>query len=162
HGEGFGWRWRSGADHAACRDDFPKGLEHREWVCTIGLNADSERALRYASQAAHNVHANLTLVHVIPGSGPDLPMQLELEERLQSEKREAASRRIEELQSVVGLHARVSIAIGPTKDMRVEEARRLQADVLVIGRSPQSGMLGRLRDLSYAVVRDAPCPVISV
>jgi len=89
-------------------------------------------------------------------------MQLELEERLQSEKREAASRRIEELQSVVGSHARVSIAIGPTKDMRVEEARRLQADVLVIGRSPQSGMLGRLRDLSYAVVRDAPCPVLSV
>jgi len=89
-------------------------------------------------------------------------MQLELEERLQSEKREAASRRIEELQSVVCSHARVSIAIGPTKDMLVEEARRLQADVLVIGRSPQSGMLGRLRDLSYAVVRDAPCPVLSV
>ena len=54
-------------------------------------------------------------------------MQLELEERLQSEKREAASRRIEELQSVVGSHARVSIAIGPTKDMLVEQARRLQA-----------------------------------
>jgi len=77
---------------------------------------------------------------------------LELEERLKSEKREAASRRIEELQSVVGSHARVSIAIGPTKDMLVEQARRLQAHVLV-GRSPQSGMLGRLRDLSYAVVR---------
>jgi hypothetical protein len=35
-------------------------------------------------------------------------------------------------------------------------------DVLVIGRSPQSGVSGRLRDLSYAVVRDAPCPVLSV
>jgi nucleotide-binding universal stress UspA family protein len=140
----------------------PRQLEHREWVCSIGLNTDSERVLRYASQAAEAVHANLTLVHVIPASGPDLPVQLDLEERVQSAKREAASRRIEELQSTAGSHALVSIAIGPIKDMLTEEARRLRADVLVIGRSPQSGVLGRLRDLSYAIARDAPCPVLSV
>jgi nucleotide-binding universal stress UspA family protein len=140
----------------------PRQLEHREWVCAIGLDTDSERVLRYASQAAQAVHANLTLVYVIPASGPDLPVQLDLEERLQSSKREAASRRIEELQSAVGSHALVTIAIGPIKDMLTEAARRLRADVLVIGRSPQSGVLGRLRDLSYAVARDAPCPVLSV
>ena len=140
----------------------PRQLEHREWVCAIGLNADSERVLRFASQAAKDVHANLTLVHVILASGADLLVQLDLEERLQSEKREAASRRIEELQSTAGSSARVSIGIGAIKDMVTEEARRLRADVLVIGRSPQSGVLGRLRDLSYAVVRDAPCPVLSV
>ena len=44
-------------------------------------------------------HADLTLVHVIPASGSDLPIELDLEERLQSAKKEAASRRIEELQS---------------------------------------------------------------
>jgi nucleotide-binding universal stress UspA family protein len=140
----------------------PRQLEHREWVCSIGLNTDSERVLRYASQAAEAVHANLTLVHVIPASGPDLPVQLDLEERLQSAKREAASRRIEELQSTAGSHALVSVAIGPIKDMLTEEARRLRADVLVIGRSPQSGAQGRLQDLSYAIARDAPCPVLSV
>jgi nucleotide-binding universal stress UspA family protein len=140
----------------------PRQLEHREWACCIGLNTDSERVLRYASQAAEAVHANLTLVHVIPASGPDLPVQLDLEERLQSAKREAASRRIEELQSTAGSHALVSVAIGPIKDMLTEEARRLRADVLVIGRSPQSGAQGRLQDLSYAIARDAPCPVLSV
>ena len=140
----------------------PRQLEHREWVCAIGLNADSERVLRFAGQAAKDVHANLTLVHVILASGADLLVQLDLEERLQSEKREAASRRIEELQSTAGSSARVSIGIGAIKDMVTEEARRLRADVLVIGRSPQSGVSGRLRDLSYAVVRDAPCPVLSV
>ena len=140
----------------------PRQLEHREWVCAIGLDADSERVLRYASQAAEAVRANLTLVHMIPASGPDPPVQLDLEERLQSAKREAASRRIEELQRAVGSHALVSIAIGPIKDALTEAARRLRADVLMIGRSPQSGVLGRLRDLSYAVTRDAPCPVLSV
>ena len=140
----------------------PRRLEHREWVCAIALNADSERVLRFASQAAKAVHANLTLLHVIPESETDLLVQLDLEERLQSAQRAAASRRIEELQSAVGSHALVSIAIGPIKDVLTEEARKLPADVLVMGRSPQPGAQGRLRDLSYAVVRDAPCPVISV
>jgi nucleotide-binding universal stress UspA family protein len=140
----------------------PRQLEHREWVCAVGLDSDSQRVLRYASQAADSVHANFTLVHVIPASGSELTVELDLEERLQSAKREAASRRIEALQGAAGSHALVSIAIGPIKDMLTEAARRLRADVLVIGRSPQSGGLGRLSDLSYTVARDAPCPVLSV
>ena len=140
----------------------PWQLEHREWVCAIGLDADSERVLRYASQITEAVHANLTLVHVISPSGSDLPVQLDLRERLQSAEREAAVRRIKELQSAAGSRAAVSVAVGSIKDILIGAARRLQADVLVIGRSPQPGSLGRLRDLPYAVVRDAPCPVLSV
>jgi nucleotide-binding universal stress UspA family protein len=140
----------------------PRHLEHREWVCAVGLDADSERVLRYAGQAAESVQANLTLVHVISASGPELPVELDLEERLQSAKRGAASRRIEEVQSAARSHAPVTIATGPIREMLTEAARRLRADVLVIGRSPQSGVLGRLRDLSYAIARDAPCPVLSV
>ncbi len=140
----------------------PRRLEHREWVCAISSETDAERVLRYASHATEAVHANLTLVHVIPASGPGLMVELDLEERLQSAKREASSRRIEELQSIAGSHAVVSIAIGSIKDMLTEEARRLRADVLVIGRTPHFGVLGRLQDLSYALARDAPCPVLSV
>jgi nucleotide-binding universal stress UspA family protein len=139
----------------------PRELEHREWVCAIGLDSDSERVLRYASQAAKSVHANLTLVHVIPAEESDLPMELDLQERLQSARREVASVRMEALQSAVGSRETVSIAVGPIRDMLTETAHRLRADVLVIGRSPQSGLLGRLRDLSYAIARDAPCPVWS-
>jgi nucleotide-binding universal stress UspA family protein len=140
----------------------PRQLEHREWVCAIGLDADSERVLRYANQGAESIHANLTLVHVITTSPPELRVGLDLEERLQSAKREAAGRRIEELQAAAGSRALVHIASGSIKHALTEQARRLRADVLMIGRSPQSGTLGRLRDLSYAIARDAPCPVLSV
>ena len=140
----------------------PRQLELREWVCAIDLNGDSKRVLRYASQAAESVHANLTLIHVISESGPELPVQLDLEGRLQSAKREAANSRIEELQKAAGSRAFTSVVIGPIKNMLTDEARRLRADVLVMGRSPQSGVLGRLRDLTYALVREAPCPVLSV
>lgn len=96
---------------------------------------------------------------MIPGNGTGLPVQSYAEERQQSAKREAASRRVEERQSAAGSHAPVSIATGA---MLTEEARRLHADVLVMGRSPESGALGRMRDLSYAVVRDSPCGVLSL
>src|ERR1700722_59959 len=108
----------------------PRQLEHREWVCAIGLNADSERVLRFAGQAAKDVHANLTLLHVILASGADLLVQLDLEERLQSEKREAASRRIEELQSTAGSHARVSIGIGAIKNKYRARASGVVADMV--------------------------------
>jgi nucleotide-binding universal stress UspA family protein len=141
----------------------PRPLEHREWVCAIGLQADSERVLRVASQLAKTVHANLTLLHAIPSSEPGLEVQLDLEERVQSAERKAACHRIEELQRKTGSGARATIAVGPIKAALTEAARKLRADVLMIGRSPQSGSLGgRLRDLTYAVIRDAPCTVLSI
>jgi nucleotide-binding universal stress UspA family protein len=140
----------------------PRPLEHREWLCAVGLQADSERVLRYASQIAKEVHANLTLVHAIPTLERDLPIQLDLDERLQSAEKEAADRRISELQRAVGSKGRVAVAIGPIRDTLVEAASRLRADVLMIGRSPQPGSMGRIRDLTYAMVRDAPCPVLSI
>ncbi|MFZ0960328.1 MAG: universal stress protein [Terriglobia bacterium] len=140
----------------------PRPLEHREWVCAIGLSADSERVLRYASQIAETFHANLSLLHAVPVAQPGLPVQLDLEERVQLMEVQAARERFRKLQRVVRSHARVTIAVGPIKEALTEAARRLQADALIIGRSSQSGAQGRLRDLTYAVVRDAPCPVVSV
>jgi nucleotide-binding universal stress UspA family protein len=138
----------------------PRPLEHREWVCAVGLQPDSERVLRFASQTADSVHANLSLIHAIPATEPGAAFQFDLEERVQSAERQAARRRIEELQRTVGSHAPVHIAVGPIKDALTEAACRLQADALLIGRRPQAGV--RLRDLTYAVVRDAPCPVLSI
>lgn len=140
----------------------PRPLGHREWVCAIGLSADSERVLRISSQLAETAHANLSIIHAIPAAQPGPPVQFDLEERGQSTERQAARERVRELQRSLGSHARVHITVGPIKDALTETARRLQADALVIGRSSHPGAQGRLRDLTYAVVRDAPCPVISV
>ena len=37
-----------------------------------------------------------------------------------------------------------------------------QADALVIGRGSAAGLFGRLRTNAYAIIRQAPCPVVSV
>jgi nucleotide-binding universal stress UspA family protein len=140
----------------------PRPIEHREWVCLVGLQADSERVLRYVSREAEVVGANLTLLHALPAFEPKPEIRLDLDERVHAEEWQAARRRMDELQRVVGSHARVSIVSGPIKGALMEAARRLHADVLLIGRTPSTGEMGRLRDLTYSVVRDAPCPVLSV
>ncbi len=140
----------------------PRPLLHREWVCAIGLSADSSRVLSIASNLAKTAGANLTLIHAIPQLQPGLPLQLDLEERLQSKEQKAARAQVHELQRLAGSNARAHIAVGQIKAALTETARWLEADALVIGRSSQPGTQGRLRDLTYAVVRDAPCPVISI
>ena len=56
----------------------------------------------------------------------------------------------------------VNIVVGSVKAALLEAAKRYDADVLIIGRGLQSGARGRLRDLTYAIVRDSPFPVLSV
>jgi nucleotide-binding universal stress UspA family protein len=36
------------------------------------------------------------------------------------------------------------------------------ADVLVIGRGSAAGVFGRLRANAYSIIRQSPCPVVSV
>ncbi len=140
----------------------PRPMEHREWLCAIGLSKDSERVLRYAHHASQQASANLRIIHAIQGSDPKLPVRLDLEEQIQSVEKQEACERIDALQRKVGSHSQVRITAGPVKAALVAAIQQSDADALIIGRSPRPGFQGRLRDLTYAMVRDSPVPVISV
>jgi nucleotide-binding universal stress UspA family protein len=142
----------------------PRPLEHREWLCAVGLSSNSERVLRFANQAAAVARAKLSIIHAVQAGDPNLPIELDLEEQVHSASAEwqEASRRIADLQRMVGSEAPVRIAVGSVKEALLEAAQRSDADALIIGRSPQPGALGRMRDLTYAMVRDSPFPVVSV
>ena len=140
----------------------PRPLDHREWLCAIGLKRNSERVLRFASQAAAEARASLSIIHAVQTGDPDLSIQLDLKEQIRSAERQQVSARIAELQKIVGLETRVRIEVGSVKAALLEAARKVDADALIIGRSSQSGSHGRMRDLTYAIVRDSPFPVVSV
>jgi len=135
----------------------PRSAEHRRWVCAIGLSADSERILECAKSASLAANAKLSIIHAMRpnkggfgGSGPH-------------EEEQIVRHRLAELQSAVGLDAAtpVRLAVGPVKQTLLHEVIQESADVLVIGRSAQQRS-GRLGDLAYSLVRDSPCPVVSV
>ncbi|HTW49757.1 MAG TPA: universal stress protein [Acidobacteriaceae bacterium] len=140
----------------------PRPLEHREWLCAIGLGENSERLLDYAHRMAAQAGGHLRIIHAIEATGGAVPLQPDLAERIENEERGRAHERIEELQLQVGSQAAVHIAVGPVKEALLEAARQADADVLVMGRNPRPGAQERLRDLTYVVVRDSPCPVVSV
>jgi nucleotide-binding universal stress UspA family protein len=140
----------------------PRPLEHREWLCAIGLTEDSERVLRFAHQAAAQAHANLRIIHAIQTTTANLPIQLNLEDQIQFEGKNEVHELIADLQQRVGSHAPTQIVVGPIKEALLAAVRRFDADLLVMGRSPQTGAHGRMRDLTYVLVRDSPYPVVSV
>jgi nucleotide-binding universal stress UspA family protein len=123
----------------------PRPLAHRVWVCSIGLSEDSQRVLRIANRAAATVGAKLSLIHAA-----------------REERAEDATSRMDGLLKTVGCDAEVRIVIGPVKEALLDEAQRASADALIVGRRLRSGSLGRLRDLTYSLVRDSPVPVLSV
>lgn len=140
----------------------PRPFAHREWICALGVGDDSERVLRFAHQAAVNAHSNLHLIHAIQATDRDFPIRLDLAERFSYEERKHARKRIDDLQRRVGSQASVRIVVGTVKNAILEAARGFDADVLIIGRGPEQAAYGRLRDLTYALVRDSPFPVLSV
>jgi nucleotide-binding universal stress UspA family protein len=140
----------------------PRPLDHREWLCAIGLGEESERVLRYAVQGADQARANLRILHAIQSPDRKLPIRLEQVEDVQAKEAQQARERIEALQQKIGTQAPVWIGVGPVKDTLLELARQSDADLVIIGRSSRPGVEERLRDLTYAVVRDSPFPVVSV
>ncbi|PYT19849.1 MAG: hypothetical protein DMG58_35360 [Acidobacteria bacterium] len=73
-----------------------------------------------------------------------------------------AKHQLDGLQQSVGTKAEQLIVAGDVPHTVCAQAEELRADVLVIGRSSESGLLGRLRTNAYAIIRGAHCPVISV
>ena len=61
-----------------------------------------------------------------------------------------------------GVNAPACVTLGDVAGAVREEAIRHAADLVVIGRGSIHERLGRLRTHAYGIIRQAPCPVISV
>jgi nucleotide-binding universal stress UspA family protein len=135
----------------------PRSLEHRTWICAVELSSDPERLLLYAREAASAAGAKLSVVHAIQTGEAGSKVEKPSEEKVR-----ALQQSIVDRLRTVGSDASVSIAFGPVKQVLLDAVRKSSADVLVLGRSTHSGALGRMRDLTYSLIRDSPCPVVSV
>ncbi len=132
----------------------------KQVVCAIDLSPHSENVLDWAARLAGSFDARLFLIHAIPAL---LPAE---EDYYQPGCREdlvcGAKHQLEGLQQSVGTKAEQLIVAGEVPHTVCARAEELGADVLVIGRSSESGLLGRLRTNAYAIIRGSHCPVVSV
>jgi nucleotide-binding universal stress UspA family protein len=117
-------------------------------MCAVDLGSQSAKALAWAAHFSREFDARLTLFHVT-ACDPQL--------------RSSAGDALNSLRSQVGAStAELDIESGEASRLICAAAKRLDADVLVIGRGSAAGVFGRLRTNAYAIIRESPCPVVSV
>jgi nucleotide-binding universal stress UspA family protein len=140
----------------------PRPLEHREWLCAIDLSRYAENVLRIAQRISEQARAHISLIHVVNEETQATSNTLGLEKDRPAKETREAQERLMKIASEVGISAATRIARGPVKKALLEAAAEFDADVLIIGRTSERESVGRLRDLTYALVRDSPFPVLSV
>jgi nucleotide-binding universal stress UspA family protein len=130
-------------------------------VCAIDLAAGSWAVLEWAGRFARKFGAELDVVHVLPHTLIQLGgVYFDVAWRAQAA--EVAREQICRIQRDTGTAGEVLIEIGEAPAAVREMAADRKADLLVIGRGRDSGLVGRLRANAYAILRESPCPVVAV
>jgi nucleotide-binding universal stress UspA family protein len=135
-------------------------IAFRRVACAVDLdNSPSCTALRWATQFALEFDAHMTILHAVPGTR-EMSDVWAYEHIEQDEIR--AKEKIQAMKEGICEEADISIVAGEVPQAIREGVKKVNADMLVIGRSTEHGVIGRLRTNSYSIIRRSPCPVISV
>ena len=135
-------------------------LAMRKVLCAVDTNPASVELLRWASGLCKTLGAELRLVHSVPGieAWPEQDLGPEFEGTLRENARET----IQDLAKAAEIVAPLSVGTGTVPDVVRDAAIEQGTDLIVIGRGVLQGTMGRLRTHAYGIIRNAPCPVLSV
>jgi nucleotide-binding universal stress UspA family protein len=126
-------------------------------VCAIDLGAQSCPTATWAKKFAGEFGAELAFVHAIPeAKQPSFPDQSH-EDLIQK-----ATGDILKMQACTGAQGHVFVVGDDVPSGVCTCAARERADLLVIGRGVHDDVMGRLRGNAYSIIRQSPCPVVSV
>jgi nucleotide-binding universal stress UspA family protein len=127
----------------------------RNILCAVDLRAQSGLVLDWANHLAQEYQANVTLLHVTPESESARLTRPNREEMV-------ARSKLDELLRVAGTRAVVRVDPGSPAKTIACVAKETGADLVVIGRRAAPASSGRLEANAYAIIRQSPCPVVSV
>jgi nucleotide-binding universal stress UspA family protein len=133
----------------------------RSIVCAIDLAKGSRAVVEWAGRFAREYGAELAIVHVLPESLVQWG-GVYFDPEWRSQAAASARDQIVRLQEELRTAGEVLIEIGDAPVVVSDVASRRKADLLVIGRGRESGLLGRLRANAYAILRESPCPVVTI
>lgn len=129
-------------------------------VCAVDLSPDTVRIMQAARDVADQFGSSVRLVHAIPA--PEAGSSGESDETFRRFLLDTANSQLMNRQQEAGTHYEFCIEAGPISAVVREAAVKSGANLVVIGRGRAHGILGRLRTSVSAIVRESPCPVLSV
>jgi nucleotide-binding universal stress UspA family protein len=129
-------------------------------LCAIDLERESLSVIESAMTLAHTFSAQLRLVHCIPAveGGPAESFSSGWDRFLADSAREQLAK----IQGQAGTDFTVCLEGGNIPKLVRDAAIRYEADIVVIGRGHVRVPFSRLRTNAYAIIRESPCPVLSV
>jgi nucleotide-binding universal stress UspA family protein len=136
----------------------PAGIQ--SIVCAVDTDESFAPVVRCALDFQALFGARLTLVHAVPAADETSDSRGETDIRRFLFDRAAA--KFDALRREAGLDAAVTISGGPVHRVIREAALQENADLVIIGRGHTQRGMGRLRTHAYAIIRNSPCPVLSI
>jgi len=126
-------------------------------VCALDDDPRDLPVLEWAAEFAAEQRLELRLVHAVRG-----PEECEDNPSFREFLFNIAQERIDKLQAQASTKLEVCLQAGDPGRVVHQAAFGHSADIVVIGRGVIQKPFGRLRSGAYEIIREAPCPVISV
>ena len=126
-------------------------------LCAIEDDPRDLPVLTWAAEFAAEQNLELRLVHAVRG-----PEDCEANPSFREFLFNVAQEHIDKLQAQAGTKFEVCLQLGDAGRVVHRAALGYSADIVVIGRGVIQKTFGRLRSGAYEIIREAPCPVISV
>jgi nucleotide-binding universal stress UspA family protein len=133
----------------------------RNIVVAVESTPDALPLLRLAGEFSRTLGSAVQLVHAVPAppeAGPERYFERDFDIFL----RDSAQKSIEALQAEAGTAFPLTIEAGDTSAVLAGAARTHTADLVLIGRGVLPHLAGRIRSHVYEIIRDVPCPVLSI
>jgi nucleotide-binding universal stress UspA family protein len=140
------------ADHAPT-------IPYQSVVCALDETNEAEVVLKAAATLACAYHAQLYILHVVqpPVPSPEYDFGPYLKELT-----EAAHFRMRELKGKLGVDAPHTVVDAIIAEGVRQEVLRRKADLVITGRGHSQGTFSRMWSHLYPIVRESPCPVLSI
>jgi len=129
-------------------------------LCALDTDDRDLSVLRWAAQFASEQDLELRLVHAVPGA--DQIITRRTDQGMYEFLFDVARDRIARMQTQAGTEFEVCLQGGRAGGAVRRAALGHGSDLIIIGRGVMREKLGRLRSNAYSIIREAPCPVISV
>lgn len=130
----------------------------RSIVAAVDLDGKMPNALQWAADAAEEFGARLSIAHAVP---PQAALEEYLDARFLQDQMANAREQLQAVCNEMGIKAAICVHPGDISKVVHYAALQHKADMVVISRS-SPGLAGRLRTHSYSIIRESPCPVLSV
>ena len=133
---------------------------YREVICSTDLSSSTPMLLDWAHRFAQDNNANLAIVHVLPPVADPAHSSSAADFRRQAH--EAAKEAYFGYSRDSEVNLPCEFIEGPVGETIAAYARGRDADLVICGRGVIQGTLGRLRTHVLDIIRQAPCPVLSL